>query len=53
MKELEEQAKKVQFDSALYWKLRATYLEKYLDPTYSEEERDNCYKLFRILKHRE
>lgn len=52
IKKLFKEAKEVPFDSRAFWKLRATYLEKSLDPTYSEEERQNCDSLWRILSAR-
>lgn len=52
IQELIKEAKEISMFSIDYWKLRATYLEKYLDPTYGETERGNCRMLYDILKLR-
>ena len=52
IKILINEAKLVPLDSKQYWKLRATYLEKYLDPTYGEQEQSNCMMLYDILRLR-
>jgi hypothetical protein len=51
--ELEKEAKIVSVGSAEYWKLRCRYLEKHIDPTYSDSERSNCRELYKILVNRE
>lgn len=51
--ELREQIKNVQFGTVAYWKSRCMYLEKSLDPTYSDFERSNCNSFYRILVKKE
>lgn len=53
IQKLVSEAKAVPFDTIAYWKLRCTYFEKSQDPTYSREERDNCYMLYKILTNNE
>lgn len=49
--QLEKEVKQLKFDTKEYWKARAQYLEKSLDPTYSDFERDNCTYFWYILSH--
>lgn len=52
LKKLHNEALNVKLDSLEYWKLRATYLEKYYDPTYTQTERSNCFSLWHTLSNR-
>ncbi len=52
IEKLRDEALFVIFKSKEYYKLRCEYLEKYIDKTYSEQERDNCYMLWDILRRR-
>lgn len=53
IQKLIDEAKKVSSLSTEYWKLRCHYCEKAHDPTYLQDERDNCLMLWRILMQRE
>ena len=50
---LKKEVETVTPNSSLYWKLRCKYLEKVIDETYSNPERDNCRRLYLILVKRE
>ena len=50
---LKKEAETVSPTSNQYWKLRCRYLEKVIDETYSNRERDNCRVLYMILQKRE
>ena len=50
---LKKEAETVSANSLQYWKLRCKYLEKVIDETYSNPERDNCRVLYMILAKRE
>jgi CRISPR/Cas system-associated protein Csx1 len=50
MEELIKEIKELKFNSQEYWKLRCKYLEKHIDPTYSKQERDNCYMLWNMIR---
>lgn len=52
IRKLFDEAREVRYDSKDYWRLRALYLEKYIDPTYSQDERGNCFRLFDFIKNR-
>ena len=52
LKALEDEAKSVRAGSVTYWQLRCLYLEKSIDPTYSEDERRNAANLHYILSRR-
>lgn len=49
---LENEAKNEPYGTLKYWMLRCQYLEKYVDPTYSEKEQNNCRKLYKILANK-
>lgn len=51
--ELKKEVETVPVGTQKYWKLRCGYLEKHIDPTYSDQERRNCFRLWDILRHRE
>ncbi len=51
--ELKKEAETVIAGSAKYWKLRCRYLEKVIDETYGNVERNNCRRLYYILQKRE
>lgn len=51
--ELEKQCKDINFGTTLYWKLRATYFEKSIDPTYSDFERSNCEYFHSLLVNKQ
>jgi hypothetical protein len=51
--DLKKEAETVAFNSVIYWQLRCQYLEKVIDETYSNTERDNCRTLYLILVKRE
>lgn len=53
IQKLVDEAKTIKVNSVEYWKLRATYLQRVIDPTYSEQEKENCLMLHRILERRE
>lgn len=52
IKDLFDEAKTVKSGSITYWQLRCLYLEKSIDPTYSDEERKNASSLYYILSRR-
>lgn len=47
--ELVDEATKELFGTEKYWRLRAKYLERHIDPTYTKIERSNCWILYTIL----
>jgi len=51
--EMEKGITKLMPSSKEYWQQRCIMLEKSLDTTYSEFERDNCFRFYRILVHKE
>jgi hypothetical protein len=53
IQKLIDEARTVPADSKQYWKLRAKYLQRFIDPTYSDQEKENCFMLHRILENRE
>ena len=53
LEELKKEIEKVAYDSKEYWRLRCNYLEKSLDPTYSQAERNNCDRFHRMLKYKQ
>lgn len=50
---LKKEAETVTVGTVMYWKLRCRYLEKTIDETYGNRERDNCRVLYMILQKRE
>jgi hypothetical protein len=52
IQKLFDEAETVPFGSAKYWELRCRYREKMDDMTYCEDERLNCFNLWRILLSR-
>jgi len=46
---MEKRIKSIQFGTSEYWKERCTFLEKEIDPTYSDFERSNCRRFYNIL----
>lgn len=52
MDKLRQECESVKLFSRQYWELRATYLEKSQDKTYSEDERENSFSLWYLLSHR-
>jgi hypothetical protein len=53
---LVEQKKKIEdmiFGTTEYWKNRAIFLEKQIDPTYSDFERSNCRNFYLILVNKQ
>lgn len=52
IKALFDEAKTVKSGSTTYWQLRCLYLEKSIDPLYSDEERKNAADLHLILSRR-
>lgn len=52
VEELKQECENVSYGSKEYWELRCKYLEESEDSTIIKGDRDNAYKLYRILKHR-
>jgi len=46
---LQEEINALTYGTAEYWKQRCTMLEKYVDPTYSDFERNNCRNMYLTL----
>lgn len=46
---LRRECETVKLHSREYWQLRATYLEKSQDPTYSKVERDHSFSFWYLL----
>ena len=46
---LQEEINALTYGTAEYWKQRCTMLEKYVDPTYSDFERNNCRNMYITL----
>ena len=46
---LKKEVESIKVGTVEYWEARATYLERSLDPTYSDFERSNCFLFHQIL----
>ena len=53
IKKLQKEVDTCSPNTLKYWKLRCRYLEKSIDPTYGQFERDNCFNFYRTLVKKE